>query len=71
MLRGEGRCFSAGADLKHLSTFSMAKIIEKDPFMKWFGVIPHINTPIIAAVHGFALGGGFELAMMCDIMVAH
>ncbi len=68
---GEGRCFSAGADLKHLSTFNLPKALEKDPFESWYKVIPLANTPIIAAVHGFALGGGFELAMMCDIIVAH
>ncbi len=37
----------------------------------WFEVLPHIQTPVIAGVHGFALGGGLEVALMCDIIVAH
>ncbi len=68
---GEGKAFCAGADIKMFlrsSTFEAREIIER--LGKALEAFEDIDVPIIAAVNGFALGGGCEMAMACDLIVA-
>lgn len=68
-ITGSPKAFAAGADIKEMSELDFPEIFEKDIFAMW-DRLTTVRTPIIAAVSGFALGGGCELAMMCDIVVA-
>ncbi len=69
ILTGSDRAFAAGADIKEMAEESTVSIMLKDQFATWDRV-KEIKKPIIAAVSGFALGGGCELAMTCDIIIA-
>lgn len=69
ILTGNERAFAAGADIKEMSDETTISIMNKDNFATW-DRIRLIKKPIIAAVSGFALGGGCELVMTCDIIVA-
>jgi enoyl-CoA hydratase len=69
VLTGSERAFAAGADIKEMSEESAISILLKNRFATW-DKIRSCKKPIIAAVSGFALGGGCELAMNCDIIVA-
>jgi len=70
VLTGAGdRAFAAGADIKELATQSSASLHAGGRFAAW-DRLARIRTPMIAAVRGFALGGGCELAMTCDMIVA-
>ena len=69
VLTGSERAFAAGADIKEMSDETTIGIMLKDRFATW-DKIKNIKKPIIAAVSGFALGGGCELMMNCDIVVA-
>jgi len=69
VLTGSERAFAAGADIKEMSDETSISIMLKDQFATWDRV-KNIRKPIIAAVSGFALGGGCELAMTCDIIIA-
>ena len=69
VLTGSEKAFAAGADIKELQGLQFADALTGDPFVAW-EYISKIRTPVIAAVAGFALGGGCELAMMCDFIVA-
>ncbi|GMH77982.1 hypothetical protein TL16_g07610, partial [Triparma laevis f. inornata] len=69
VITGSEKAFAAGADIKEMATREFHEVYSKNMFKQW-GDIANIETPTIAAVNGFALGGGCELAMMCDIMVA-
>ncbi len=65
------KAFSVGADLKERNAFSDADLMRQRPvFRSAFGGLLGLPMPAIAAVHGFALGGGFELALSCDLIVA-
>lgn len=69
VLTGAGeKAFAAGADIKEMSGQSPIDMLQGD-FEHWLR-IKRIHTPIIAAVGGYALGGGCELAMLCDMIVA-
>jgi enoyl-CoA hydratase/carnithine racemase len=72
ILRGAGeRAFSAGADLKARRDFSAEQwAVQRDLFRSMFKKVRSLPQPMIAAVHGFALGGGTELAMLADFIVA-
>jgi enoyl-CoA hydratase len=69
VLTGDERAFAAGADIGVMAEASVVDQIEMDMFATWDRV-RKISKPIIAAVSGFALGGGCETAMMCDLIVA-
>lgn len=69
VLTGSERAFAAGADIKEMSEETTIGIMLKDQFATW-DRIKEIKKPIIAAVSGYALGGGCELMMNCDIIVA-
>jgi enoyl-CoA hydratase len=70
VLTGAGtRAFAAGADIPELAAQTLVSLTVDGRFASW-GRIAAIGTPIIAAVRGFALGGGCELAMICDMIVA-
>ena len=69
VVTGSQRAFAAGADIKQMANQGYIDMYLHDPFRGW-GDFARLRTPIIAAVAGFALGGGCELAMMCDIILA-
>jgi len=69
IITGNEKAFAAGADIKEMSSESTVSIMLKNNFATW-DKIRLIKKPIIAAVSGFALGGGCELAMTCDIIIA-
>jgi len=69
VLAGNGPCFAAGADLKEMADLGPAEVQRAD-VMEYWRAISAFRKPLIAAVHGPALGGGCELAMHADIIVA-
>lgn len=70
VITGSEKAFAAGADIKEMSTKSFAEVYSDNMFAAANDRITSIRTPIIAAVSGYALGGGCELAMMCDFIIA-
>ncbi|HEY9314818.1 enoyl-CoA hydratase [Williamsia sp.] len=69
LITGSERAFAAGADIKEMADKSYVDMLAVDFFSAWDGLV-NVRTPVVAAVAGFALGGGCELAMMCDIIIA-
>ncbi|MGA1249275.1 MAG: enoyl-CoA hydratase-related protein [Candidatus Kapaibacteriota bacterium] len=69
VIHGNEKAFAAGADIKEMSGAGSMQMLERDQFAKWER-IRAIKKPIIGAISGFALGGGCELAMNCDMLIA-
>jgi enoyl-CoA hydratase len=69
ILTGGERAFAAGADISEMQDESTVSIMLKDRFATW-DKVRNTKKPIIAAVSGYALGGGCELAMTCDMIIA-
>ena len=70
VLTGSEKAFAAGADIKEMATKSAAEFYADDMFSDWTSKVVSARKPWIAAVAGFALGGGCELAMMADFIIA-
>ena len=69
VITGSQRAFAAGADIKEMAERDLVGILE-DPRQRHWATIARFNKPIVAAVNGFCLGGGCELAMHADILIA-
>ena len=69
VLTGNARAFAAGADIKEMAEATSVEMLLRDQFARW-DKIRKLKKPLIAAVSGFALGGGCELAMSCDMIIA-
>jgi len=69
LITGNEKAFAAGADIKEMATATPAQMLD-NPFIDYWDRLRKIGKPVIAAVSGFALGGGCELMMACDMVIA-
>src|SRR6187401_3593495 len=70
IVTGSEKAFAAGADIGAMATYTFADVYKGDYITRNWETIRSVRKPVIAAVSGFALGGGCELAMMCDFIIA-
>jgi len=70
VLTGDKRAFAAGADIKEMGTMDFAKARFAHSTLDAFASLEEVKKPLIAAVNGYAFGGGCEVAMLCDIIIA-
>jgi enoyl-CoA hydratase len=70
LVTGSDKAFAAGADIKEMKDKSFAQVDAEDFITGDWEVLADLRTPVVAAVAGFALGGGCEIAMMCDLIIA-
>lgn len=68
ILTGSEKAFAAGADIKEMAPLTFSEAYTKSFIESWSDLTTQVKKPILAAVSGHALGGGCELAMMCDIL---
>ena len=69
VITGNEKAFAAGADIKQMATASAIEMMSS-PFIGAWDVVRRISKPIVAAVSGWCLGGGCELALLCDTIIA-
>jgi enoyl-CoA hydratase len=69
LITGSETVFAAGADIKEMAPMTATEMAEQDYFSRW-EAFTALRTPKVAAISGYALGGGCELAMMCDTAIA-
>lgn len=69
VLTGNERAFAAGADIRAMQSKTFVEVLKEDFIASW-DVLARMRKPVIAAVSGYALGGGCEIAMMCDFVIA-
>jgi enoyl-CoA hydratase len=70
IITGSEKAFAAGADIGAMAKYTFADVYNREYITRNWETIRTIRKPVIAAVSGFALGGGCELAMMCDFIIA-
>jgi enoyl-CoA hydratase len=70
IITGSEKAFAAGADIGAMANYSFADVYKGDYITRNWETLRSIRKPVIAAVSGFALGGGCEMAMMCDFIIA-
>jgi enoyl-CoA hydratase len=70
IITGSEKAFAAGADIGAMASYSFTDVYKGDYITRNWETIRSVRKPVIAAVSGFALGGGCELAMMCDFIIA-
>ena len=70
VIAGSEKAFSAGADIKEMAGMTAVQMAMTEHFFPLWDKVGRFNKPIVAALSGFVLGGGLELAMSCDILIA-
>ncbi|MCX7742200.1 MAG: enoyl-CoA hydratase [Tepidimonas sp.] len=70
VLTGSDKAFAAGADIAAMAQYTFADVYRTEYITRNWEALRHVRKPVIAAVAGYALGGGCEVAMMCDIVIA-
>lgn len=70
VITGSEKAFAAGADISAMATWTYMDVYKTDYITRNWETLKQVRKPVIAAVSGFALGGGCELAMMCDFIIA-
>ena len=70
VITGSEKAFAAGADITAMAKYSFSDVYQGDYITRNWETLRKVRKPVIAAVSGFALGGGCELAMMCDFIIA-